>query len=183
MARRIAYTGAAVITLADVAQQCRAEVEDLQSQLIEHVIIPGVTAQAEERTGAAIRAAEYEEDWPASYSSGHALDVGQAGEIVSIERVLPSGALEDVTAARYLQRLQRESFLHFPDGRPAGLLRIRYKAGYEPAAYPAVKLWLLMNAATAYEYRETLITGTILAQLPSAFLDSMLSEITVPPRF
>ncbi|WP_330114916.1 hypothetical protein SA496_01215 [Pseudomonas sp. JS3066] len=183
MARRIAYQGDPVITLDDVALQCRVEPEDLQRELIEQVIIPGVTAQAEQRTGAAIRQAEYEEEWPESYGSGHALDVGQASEVLSVKRVLGDGTTEDLTDPRRLERGQRESFLHFPNGRPAGVLRIRYKAGYDPAAYPGVKLWLLMSAATAHEYRETLITGTILAELPSRFTDSLLAEIEVPPRF
>lgn len=183
MARRIAYQGDPVITLADVALQCRVEAEDLQQDLIEQVIIPGVIAQAEERTGAVIRPAEYEEEWPESYGSGHALDVGQATEVLSVKRVLADGAAEDLADPRYLERGQRESFLHFPNGRPSGVLRIRYKAGYDPAAYPGVRLWLLMHAATAHEYRETMITGTILAELPSSFTDSLLAEISVPPRF
>ncbi len=183
MARRIAYQGDPVITLDDVALQCRVEPEDLQRELIEQVIIPGVTAQAEQRTGAAIRPAEYEEEWPESYGSGHALDIGQAAEVVSVKRVLGDGTTEDLSDVHRLERGQRESFLHFPNGRPAGVLRIRYKAAYDPGAYPGVKLWLLMHAATAHEYRETMITGTILAELPSSFTDSLLAEISVPPRF
>jgi hypothetical protein len=183
MARRIAYIGDPVITLADVARQCRVEPDDLQPELIEQVIIPGVTAQAEQRTGAAIRAAEYEEDWAEGRATGAALDVGQAGEVVSVHRVLADGSTELLTAPLYLQRGQRESFLHFPQGRPVGVLRVRYKAGFDPDAYPGVRSWLLMNAATAYEFRETLVVGTILAELPSHFTDSLLAEIEVPPRF
>ncbi|MDH4873021.1 hypothetical protein [Pseudomonas sp. BN515] len=183
MARRIAYQGDPVITLEDVARQCQAEVEDLQRELVEQVIIPGVTAQAEARTGAAIRPAEYEEEWPESYGSGHALDVGQAGEVVSVKRVLGDGTTEDLADAYRLERGQRESFLHFPNGRPAGVLRIRYKAAYDPAAHPGVKLWLLMHAATAHEHRETMVNGTSLAELPSGFTDALLAEIEVPPRF
>lgn len=183
MARRIAYTGAPVLTLQQVAEQCRLEVEDLQHTLIEGVIIPGVTAQAEARTGAAIREAEYEEDWPEHYSSGHALDVGQASEVLSVSSLAADGTVTALTAAYHLQRMGRESFLHFPGGRPAGVLRIRYKAGADLDAYPGVRTWLLMQAATAHEYRETLVTGTILAELPGSFLDSLLADITVPPRF
>lgn len=183
MARRIAYIGDAPITLAEVALQCRVEVDDLQPELIEQIIVPGVIGQAEARTGAAIREAEYEEDWPEGYPSGHALDMGQAFEVVSVSRVLADGSAEEVTAPRYLSRSQRESFLHFGEGRPPGLLRIRYKAGVDTEAYPGVRLWLLMSAATAYEFRETLVIGTILAELPSSFLDSLLSEIEVPARF
>ncbi len=185
MARRIAYSGAAAITLAEVALQCRAEAADLAPELalIEGVIIPGVTAQAEERTGAAIRAATYVEDWPAHYSSGRALDVGQATEIVSVARLGSDGSVDVLTVTTALRQGGRESFLYFPDGRPSGELRITYKAGVDLAAYPGVRMWLLLNAATAYEFRERFVVGTILAELPSTFTDSMLAEITVPPRF
>src|SRR5690606_38904800 len=130
MARRIAYTGAAAITVDEVAAQCRVEAGDLQADLVELVIIPGVTAQAEEKTGAAIRAAEYVEEWPESYGSGHALDVGQVTEVVSIGRVESDGSVTDLLPlpAHRLQQGQRESFLHFPQGRPSGRLVIRYKA-------------------------------------------------------
>lgn len=185
MARRIAYTGAAAITVDEVAAQCRVEAGDLQADLVEQVIIPGVTTQAEAKTGAAIRAAEYVEEWPESYGSGHALDVGQATEVVSIGCVEGDGSVTDLQPlpAHRLQQGQRESFLHFPQGRPSGRLVIRYKAGADLDAYPGVKSWLLMAAATAHEFRETLVVGTILAELPSHFTDSLLAEIEVPPRF
>ncbi|PBY11561.1 hypothetical protein CJT60_01170 [Pseudomonas aeruginosa] len=183
MARRLVYTGAPPITLEDVARHCRVEIDDLEPELIEHVIIPGVVAQAEGRTGAAVRPAEYVEEWPERYASGHALDMGQASEILSIQRVAADGSGENLDVPRYLERGQRESFLHFPGGRPAGVLRIRYAAGMDTSAYPGVRLWLLMSAATAYEFRETLVSGTILAELPSSFIDSLLTEIEVPARF
>lgn len=183
MARRIAYNGDAPITLEDVARQCRVEVEDLEPELIEFVIIPGVVAQAEGKTGAAVRSAEYVEDWPERYASGHALDVGQASEVLSIQRISADGTAEDLDVPRYLQQGQRESFLHFPAGRPPGVLRVRYRAGLDIEAYPGVRMWLLMSAATAYEFRETLVAGTILAELPSSFIDTLLTEIEVPARF
>lgn len=186
MARRVEYDGAAqVISAEDVAAQCRLEPGDLQVALVEQVIIPGVIAQAEAKTGAAIRPAEYVEEWPESYSSGHALDVGQADAVLSISRAEPDGSLTplDPLPAHRLEIGQRQSFLHFPQGRPAGHLVIHYHAGADLAAYPGVKLWLLMQAATAHEFRETLVVGTILAELPSHFTDSLLAEIEVPPRF
>ena len=185
MARRIEYAGDQVITVGDVAAQCRVEAEDLQADLVDKVIIPGVTAQAEAKTGAAIRPAVYVEEWPESYGSGHPLDVGQATEVVSIGRVEGDGTVIDLQPmpAHRLQLGQRESFLHFLQGRPSGRLVIRYKAGADLAAYPGVRQWLLMMAATAHEFRETLVVGTILAELPSHFTDSLLAEIEVPPRF
>lgn len=184
MARRIEYDEAsldAVITLEDAAEQCRVDVEDLQSSLMERVILPGVIAQAEARSGAAIRSAVYEEDWPATYPSGHALDVGQAHEILSVSQVVGGSA----TALDVLTSLRRgrETFLDFPGGRPAGTLRIRYRAGVELDSYPAVRQWLLLYVGTAYAQREHLVVGSSLSELPGTYLDFMLADITVPPRF
>lgn len=183
MARRIEYTGEPVLTLAQVASQTRDDPEDMQPELVEQIIIPGVTAQAEERTGAAIREAIYQEDWPESYVSGSPLDIGQATEVQKIERVLADGSLEGLVQAWYLQQGQRESYLHFTGTRPAGVLRITYKAGANLDAYPGVRSWLLMHAGTAYSLRETMVVGTIVARIPESYTDSLLAEITLPPRF
>jgi hypothetical protein len=186
MARRLAYTGLPVLTLDDVARQCRVDAEDVQPELIEEIIIPGVTVQAEQRTGAAIREATYEEDWPESYVSGSPLDVGQASDVLKVERILPDGTLEELTAAdvpRHLRRGMRESYLHFSSGRPSGSLRITYTAGLDVEANPGVRSWMLMHAGSAYALRETLVVGTILARIPESYTDGMLADITVPPRF
>ncbi|MFJ3259659.1 hypothetical protein ACIPK7_05350 [Pseudomonas sp. NPDC086581] len=183
MARRIAYIGEPVLTLEQVAYQCRLEPEDLQQDLITGVIIPGVTHQCEQRSGAAIRLATYEEEWPEDYPSGHYLDVGQAREVLAVERVEPDGTAMALTVPFNLRRLGREARLYFSDGRPHGVLRIRYSAGVDLETHPSVRLWLLMQCGTAHEFRETLVAGTILAELPPTHLDGLLAEITVPPRF
>ncbi|MFG0272687.1 hypothetical protein [Pseudomonas sp. zjy_14] len=183
MARRIAYTGAPVLTLEQVAFQCRAEPEDLQPELVDQIIIPGVTAQGESKTGAAIREAIYEEDWPAAYPSGHSLDIGQ---VVAVESVVVLGEAGQVTpydGQVELSQGGKESYLHFPGGRPAGRLRIRYRAGVDLEAYPGVLSWLLMAAETAFTHRGLLVVGQSLAEVPSSFVDHLLADITVPPRF
>lgn len=183
MAQRIAYLGTAVLTPEDIAAWRRNDAVLLESAMLSTIIIPGVVAQCEARTGAAIQEARYIEHWPVHYASGRPLDVGQAHTIESIELVAADGTATLSNAAKYLQREQRESFLHFPAGRPDGTLRITYRAGADLVAYPSVRNWLLLNISTVYAQRETLVTGTIVSELPSQFLDSMLADITVPPRF
>lgn len=183
MARRIAYTGAPVLTPQDIAAWRRDDNVLLESALLSEIIIPGITAQAEEITGAAIRQARYAEDWPADFRSGAALDVGQASAVVSVDAISPDGVPVPSGAAHYLEQGQRISRLHFPAGKPAGVLRITYMAGLDLAAYPAVRTWLLMQIGTVFTQRETLVIGASVAPLPPAFIDTMLSEITVPPRF
>lgn len=183
MARRIEYIGEPVLTLAQVAQQCRIELEDLDADLVGEIIIPGVTTQCESKTGASIRAALFEEDWPGHFPSGHHLDWGQASEVVSVSVMLQGGAWSNVPGPFDLRQGQRESFLFFPVGRPSGELRIRYKAGLDLALWPGVRNWMLMAAATALKHPEMFIVGQALAELPSSFLDHLLADITVPPRF
>ncbi|MDP1125383.1 hypothetical protein Q5O12_28085, partial [Klebsiella pneumoniae] len=76
-----------------------------------------------------------------------------------------------------------ESFLHFPAVRPAGRLRIRYKAELDIDLHPGVRNWLLMAAATIYRHPEVFLVAQTLAELPSTFLDHLVADITVPPRF
>lgn len=183
MARRIAYTGAPVLTLDQVAFQCRAEPEDLQPELIDQIIIPGVTAQCESKTGAAIREATYEEYWPAHFLSGHALDVGQAIAIESVLMLVNSGSPVEFGGRAEVIQTGKESYLQFPDGRPEGALRIRYRAGVDLQAHPGVLSWMLMAAETAFTHRGLLVAGQALAEIPSSFVDHLLADITVPPRF
>ena len=183
MARRIEFLGEPVLTLDQVAFQCRVEPEDMAPELIEQIIIPGVTGQCESKTGAAIRGAVYEEEWPADRQDGHALDVGQATEIVSVFAQQGSGAWVEYAGPFDLRQDQRESFLHFPAARPAGRLRIRYKAGLDISLHPGVRNWLLMAAATIYRHPEMFVVGQGLAELPSTFLDHLIADLTVPPRF
>lgn len=66
---------------------------------------------------------------------------------------------------------------------PSGELQITYTAGANLAAYPSVRNWLLLHIGTVYAQRESLVIGASVAELPATYLDSMLSDITVPPRF
>lgn len=183
MAVRIAYTGEPVLTLQEVAHQCRLDPEDLQPELIEGIIIPGVTAQCEAKTGAAIREATYEEEWSESYGSGHALDIGQVKEVLSIGQIQPDGSSVILDVPYRLRHTQRESFLEFLSGRPAGRLVIVYKAGIDLDRFPSVKSWLLLQAGTAFRFRESLVSASGLASLPESYIDSLLADITLPPRF
>lgn len=180
MARRIRYTGQPVLELSEVAAWLRLRSVERDKDLLEKVLIPGAIGMCETRTGAAIAEAEYQEVWPEYFASGHALDVGQATDVVSMAMVdgtvIPS-------ASYHLEQGQRESCLFFDGGRPPGPLRINYQAGIDLSAYSGVKTWILMGIATLYGQRERIITGTIVADLPESFLESMLAEIILPPRF
>lgn len=179
MAQRLRYTGAPVLTYQDVDAQVQGLPADQQS-LVTDVIIPAVTAQAEAITGAAIREAEYAEHWPAGGRAGGWLDVGQVKRIISVQA---QGAAQPLPETAYsLHISQRMARLQLHDMPPQPLL-ITYAAGLNLEAYPSVKQWLVMQAATLFAQREVLVTGTIVAKLPESFIDSMLADIVLPPRF
>ena len=94
-----------------------------------------------------------------------------------------SGVLVPFEGGVQLTQGGKESYLEFPGGRPAGRLRIRYRAGVDLEAHPGVRSWLLMAAETAFTHRGVLIVGQGLAEVPSSFVDHLLADITVPPRF
>lgn len=180
MARRIRYTGTPVLELPEVAAWLRLRTVDRDRDLLDKVLIPAAIGMCESRTGAAIAEAEYQEAWPVYFDSGHVLDMGQATDVTSV--TTQGGALLDAATYR-LEQGQRESCLYFDGGRPPGALRINYIAGIDLAAYPSVKTWLLMAVATLYDQRESLVVGQPVAELPERFLESMLADITLPPRF
>ena len=182
MARRLSYTGDPVLTAELVAQWCREHVDDLQRELVEGVIVPAVTQMCESETGAAIREAQYQEDWTAAERADGVLDVGQVKSITSVQ-ILRAGAAPEPFTDYELSQDQRVAWLEFPGGRPAGALRVQYLAGVDLDAYPAVKTWLLLQAGTLYQQRESLIVGGTVTDLPLKFLGHMLAEIVVPTRF
>lgn len=181
MARRIEYTGPPVLTLEDLAAHFRRNAADLDGEKVAEIIIPTVTAQCEAATGAAIREAVYEEEWPAGRVMG-ALDVGQAKEVLEVRRMDAADGILPLDLFR-LDIGQRVSHLNLLPGAPRAPLRIRYKAAVDLGAYPSVKTWMLLHAGTLYQQRESLITGTIVAELPSKFTGFMLADIELPPRF
>lgn len=73
--------------------------------------------------------------------------------------------------------------VYLPDGgswpstyvRPDAVI-VRYVSGWTAAAsVPApVRTWLMQAVATMYEYRESMVTGTIATELPRNFLDGLL---------
>lgn len=63
-----------------------------------------------------------------------------------------------------------------------GAVRITYLAGFGDSVESLpddLRQWLRFRAATMYEYREQLVTGTIVTDLPNRFVDALLDVYTV----
>ena len=179
MAIRLRYTGEPVITLDEVVEQVRDTATNIQQSLVRDVIIPAVTAQCESITGAAIRLAEYQQAYQPNKAGACWLDHGQVRSIIAVSA--EDGTVVDQADYRIINT-QRETAVQ-PIGFPLGFARITYEAGVDLAAYPGVKAWLLMSAATLYNQHELLIVGGTAASVPASYIDHLLAEITVPPRF
>lgn len=180
MAQRLRYTGEPVLTLQDVEAQVQGGLPADQQQLVTDVIIPAVTAQAEAITGAAIREAEYAEHWPAGGRASGWLDKGQVKSIVSVKLQGSDQSLPPSTYSLHIEQRLARLQLHFVSPPPP--LTITYIAGLNLEVYPSVKQWLLMQAATLFAQRELLANGVV-AAVPTSYVDSLLSDITLPPRF
>lgn len=74
-------------------------------------------------------------------------------------------------------------------------IRIDYTAGYQTVGSPEdadafragvpdlLKLWIQARLATLYEYREQVITGTIVSSIPRGFADGLLDPLVVGDFF
>lgn len=96
-------------------------------------------------------------------------------------------SLYEVDTATTPGRVIRAHGATWPGTYPQpGSVRVTYTAGYaagteneaaQQAAVPAsVKRWILARVATAYQYREEVLAGASVAQLPNRFIDSALDR-------
>lgn len=72
------------------------------------------------------------------------------------------------------------------DAADAAYVRIAFTAGYgeDAADVPsAVRRWMLLYINTHFEQRETLVTGTIVSQVPMPFSDGLLDTVRLHPGF
>lgn len=163
------------LTLEEVKVWCRVDGDD-EDALIENLVIPAARQLAETRTGAAIRKGRYRDILPSL--ANYPLSLGQA---IKIESVTVDDEL--VAPEQYaLRQLGRESVIDAPAfvGATGAVV---YTAGIDMEKFPAIKGWLLLAAAWAYDQRELLIRGQAVAEMPASYADALLVPLSQPPRF
>lgn len=187
------------ITLAEVRQQLGLD-DDLtvDDTLITQIFIPGARAQAESRTGACIKQARFVQRLPTFPLRGGSISIDHSlAQTVESVTYIPQGSGARVplnTAAYEVSIGTRESLLDpvstdWPDsGQSLRAVEITYTAGATLDSmrlrYPNVRLWLLMAAVWGYDNRSLFAQGrTGFEALPDTYYSSMLSSISVPPRF
>ncbi len=184
----IEYLGEEPLRFEDVAAQCRLDGE-AERAFIESTLIPAARQLAEQKTGAAIRPARYQETFP-WFPATLSLPLG-LGQVTKVEqlryRSVLNGELVWDPAAYRLHYGSRTSWVEPVDqwpvtARSTEAVCIEYRAGLDLAHRPSVKQWLLLACAWLFEQRELYLVNQA-QPMPDAFADTLLADITVLPRF
>jgi uncharacterized phiE125 gp8 family phage protein len=177
----------AVLTLADVRQQCRIDGSDDDAYL-EGVVIPGVCALFESETRHRLLTTVMQDRLPCWPRTGR-IDLGW-GHVQQVDEVTY------LDAAGQLQTLPPTAYQVDPDGLPAAVhvapgaalpsmqqhpaaLRVRYTVGFgdEPADVPRdVRLWLLLHCAHFWNNREAGFSASGNDMKPLLFAGGLISE-------
>lgn len=195
------------ITSAEAQSFCRLIAANLSAQDLLDIgtMITSARMQAEKMTGRGFMRQTWETVIDA-FPFGDAIKLypTKVQAIVSVQYIDIAGALQTIAATDYaLDNESTPAWLKpadgkiWPDTRDGimNTVRVRYRVGYidtgtgvggvptEAEAQAAVpenlKRWIKVAVATAWEFRERFLTGTIITELPGRFVDSLLdSEMT-----
>ena len=162
----LTYIDPEPLSLAEVRRQCRVDGVD-EDELIQFQIIPGARALAENKTGAAIRKARFQDTvaLPAALEMGQVLlieSVTVAGLAVAFERT--ESARRTVVSAA---------------GHEGAQAVVTYTAGISIDQHPGVRSWLLLACGWMYGDRE-MVRQWQFNEAPRYITDSLLLSINVP---
>lgn len=141
-------------------------------------------------------------EWPADYIPGMYASVIELPRppLVSVQTIQyrdDDGVLQTLASDQYVTHPYREPAIVVPEWQVTwpsvrwlvDAVQVNYIAGYpvsgspsdeaaQQAAVPeSVKLWMHARMATLFEQREQIIIGTIVNDLPRAFVDGLLDEL------
>lgn len=144
------------------------------------IVIPAARQIAERRSGAAIRRARYSERRQAWPRGDLQLGVGQVYEV---ESIMADGQPVDPTAYS-LWTVDKDPRVRLTaDCRPHGIVEVTYLAGIENIAdYPSVKNWILLAATWMLEQPSLFTLEQAVETMPSSYVDTLLSPISVEGR-
>jgi uncharacterized phiE125 gp8 family phage protein len=184
------------VTLAEAKLWCRVDEDDTDQDATLMLLIIAMREYAEHLTGRVFAERTLElrlDSFPAD------------GEIV-----LPYPPVQSVSAISYIDSDSAETAL---DASPAawqedltsvparvkslstgtwptaletyGAVRIQYVAGYATHNLipKTLRLWMQARISSLFENREQLVTGTIVAELPRAFVDGLLDNLRAERMF
>lgn len=181
------------VTLAEARAQCRIDTANtLSDALLEDVLIPGAREDCEQR----LRRAIVSQGWRLT------LDRFPLGAIaLPWPRLLAVTAIRYRDSAGTVVTLAGSAYEADTEAQPgtvqpiksttwpstygmSGDVQVDFTAGYSAgdrasqlALIPkCLKQWILLRVATAFEFREDVVAGASVAQLPNRFADSLLDR-------
>ncbi len=182
--------GSMPVTVAEVALQVRFDLTD-ESDLID-IYIAAITAKAESRLKRALITQTWKVElfkFPAD-SEGIPLFMGPVSAVNSVKYLDVDGDLQTLSDSVYSLVNDGEDnrprvILDYDQTWPScreqtGSVVVEYVAGYGvAAAVPnAIKAWILINVATLYENRETVVVGSSVDDI-ATIADSLLDGCMV----
>lgn len=178
------------VTLDEVKAQ-RARTDSLDDAYLESCIA-AMRQHAEAETGRQMVTAVYEltvEAW--NPAAAIELPRPPLQSVESITAVADDGTEAVVDPSAY--EVVADTIVGFVRPAPeqvwpeARTLVIRFSAGYPTVGSPAtattpepIKQWMLVRIGTMDEYREAVVSGTIVGKLPRDFVDALLDPYRIP---
>lgn len=175
------------ITLAEAKSHCRIDADISEHDDILNLLIQSARELAEHETGRALITQTLQLLEPAIVSR-FKLRKPPFIAITSVVAIDSLGAETALAPTDYYvdsARLMPELVIK---AMPAGavLIKAQYTAGYGSAsqAVPAaIRRWILMHVNTQFEHRESVVVGTISAQMPTPFIEGQLDPYRVHSGF
>lgn len=182
MTTRIVSITAQPITLADAKAHLRVEHSEEDSYITD--LIAAATDMAEQYTGRAIAAAEYDlriDGFPADDGEIRLLWPPVAA-VTALTYIDPDGTSQSLASSVYVLDSHSEpawvllaADQEWPDtAEGANTVTVRYTAGYGAACPAAVKRWILLQIGHWYRNRESVNIGNIPSKLD--YVDGLLDK-------
>jgi uncharacterized phiE125 gp8 family phage protein len=169
------------LALAKLAAKVEHSVDD---ELFTQILIPGVRRQAEHELNRPLITQEWERVLDAFPCNELKLGKPPVQSIVHVKYIDVDGVERTLASSAYsLDADTDPGWLCpaidtvWPDTLvTANAVRVRFLCGYGAAAAvdASIKDWMLVKIATGYRFREQLVAGMSIAQLPGGYMDAKL---------
>lgn len=179
------------ITLAEAKLQCRVESSVTEDDALITSLIVAARSECEHLIGRALVTQVWERVIDAFPQAEIELGMPPVQSINQITYVDTAGATQTLVGGSYyvldnVSDLEAFALPAVGYTWPATLdtanaVRVRFTAGYGAAsAVPdAIKAWLKIRVATLYKFREQLIAGVSVADLPRGYVDALLDRYRI----
>jgi uncharacterized phiE125 gp8 family phage protein len=186
--RLVQVTGSEPVTLAEAKLACRVDSDITADDTYITALIKAARSQCEHLLGRTITAATYERALDEFPDGGIQLAWPHVTAISSIQYVDSAGTLQTLSSSVYtLDAREHPGWAMLAEGQDwpatldtAGAVRVTFTTNWTEGGTGTVpedvKSWVMVRVATAYRFRESAISGTIIAELPRGHGDGLLDR-------